>query len=183
MIAFFSAALRLRGEKEALWFSARFLLVLLVTSCPGNAVEKMFSDSRPAMGTKFTIYLYAPDQASASAAFDASFDEIERVEEALSNYRDTSELSRINREAAAHDVTTDPEVFQSLQTSLDFARRSDGAFDITVGPLMRAWGFFRGEGRYPTPAQLAAARVHIGWQHVKLDPATRTVRFNEAGIE
>jgi FAD:protein FMN transferase len=135
------------------------------------------------MGTKFTIYLYAPDQASASAAFDASFDEIERVEEALSNYRETSELSRINREAGTHPVTTDPEVFQFLQASLDFSRRSDGAFDITVGPLMRAWGFFRGQGHYPTREQLAKARAHVGWRHVKLDAAARTVGFDEPGIE
>jgi thiamine biosynthesis lipoprotein len=159
------------------------LLAAIVSALPALAADQLFSDSRPAMGTKFTIYLYAPDQATASAALDASFDEIERVEEALSNYRDTSELSRINREAATHDVTTDPEVFHFLQTSLDFARRSGGAFDITVGPLMRAWGFFRGQGRYPTPAQLAEARTHVGWRRVKLDPAARTVRFDERGIE
>jgi thiamine biosynthesis lipoprotein len=162
---------------------ARVAALVLLSTLPALGADQLFSYSRPAMGTKFTIYLYAPDQASASAAFDASFDEIERIEEALSNYRDTSELSRINREAAEHEVTTDPEVFHFLQTSLDFARRSDGAFDITVGPLMRAWGFFRGEGRYPTPAQLATARAHIGWQHVKLDAAARTVRFDEPGIE
>ena len=158
-------------------------LALIFAAVPALAADRLFSDSRPAMGTKFTIYLYARDQATASAAFDASFDEIERIEEALSNYRDTSELSRINREAATHDVTTDPEVFQFLQTSFDFARRSDGAFDITVGPLMRAWGFFRGQGRYPTPAQLAGARAHVGWQRVKLDPAARTVRFDARGVE
>src|ERR1044071_1468047 len=89
----------------------RALLAILILTLPALASDQLFSDSRPAMGTKFTIYLYAPDQATASAAFDASFDEIERIEEALSNYRPTSELSRINREAAAHPVTTDPEVF------------------------------------------------------------------------
>ena len=160
-----------------------FLIALSLSALPALAVDQLFSDSRPAMGTKFTIYLYAPDQASASAALDASFEEIERVEEAFSNYRNTSELSRINREAAAHPVTTDPEVFDFLQTSFDFSRRSDGAFDITVGPLMRAWGFFRGQGHYPTREQLAKARAHVGWQHVKLDFTNRTIRFDEPGVE
>ena len=158
-------------------------LALLAACLPASAADQLFTDSRPAMGTKFTIYLYAKDQAAASAAFDDAFDEIERIEEALSNYRETSELSRINREAGSHAVTTDPEVFGILQTSLDYSRRSNGAFDITVGPLMRAWGFFRGSGHYPTRRQLASARAHVGWRHVALDPAQRTVRFDMSGVE
>lgn len=162
---------------------AGVLAAIVFAVLPALAADRLFSESHEAMGTKFTIYLYAPDQATAIAAFNASFDEIDRLEEELSNYRDTSELSRINREAGLHDVTTDPEVFTFLQTSLNFWRRSDGAFDITVGPLMRAWGFFRGQGRYPTGDQLAEARGRVGWQHVKLDSATRTVRFDQKGIE
>ena len=166
-----------RGARLMVVFSA------LALAFPAPAADQLFSDSRPAMGTKFTIYVYAPNQQTATAAFNAAFDEIERLEEALSNYRDTSELSRINREAAVHAVTTDPEVFGFLHISFDYARRSGGAFDITVGPLMRAWGFFRGQGHYPTPAQLAAAREHVGWQHVHLDATNRTVRFDERGVE
>lgn len=159
------------------------LLVALSLALPALAADQLFSDTRPAMGTNFTIYLYATDQAAASAALNASFDEIERIEEELSNYRDTSELSRINREASSQAVTTDPEVFGFLRTSLDFAGKSDGAFDITVGPLMRAWGFFRGQGHYPTPGQLAEARARIGWRHVTLDPSSRTVRFDRPGMD
>jgi len=135
------------------------------------------------MGSTFTIYLYAPDQEKADEEFEASFDEIERVEEALSNYRPSSELSRINRQAAEDAITTDPEVFKLLQTSLDYSRRSDGAFDITVGPLMRAWGFFRKSGHYPTRPELSHARSSVGWKRVKLDPDQRTVRFEVPGME
>lgn len=119
----------------------------------------------------------------AAAAFDAAFDEIERIEEALSNYRPTSELSRINRLAGTQPVTTDPEVFHLLQTSFDYSRRSDGAFDITVGPLMRAWGFFRANGHYPTAAELSRARASVGWNKVDLDPELRTVEFRSPGME
>ena len=135
------------------------------------------------MGTTFTIYLYAPNQTMADEQFEAAFDEIERVEEALSNYRPSSELSRINREAAKEPTTTDPEVFKLLQTSFDYSRLSDGAFDITVGPLMRAWGFFRKNGHYPSPAELAHARTEVGWTKVKLDANQRTVRFAVPGME
>lgn len=135
------------------------------------------------MGTTFTIYLYSPDHDTAAAEFSAAFDEIERIEEALSNYRASSELSRINRLAGEQPVTTDPEVFHLLQTSFDYSRRSAGAFDITVGPLMRAWGFFRENGRYPSDVELAHARASVGWNKVVLNLPQRTVKFAVPGME
>src|SRR5215510_4269145 len=159
-----------------------WLLAFLLVSLPCRATE-LFSRSRPAMGTVFTIYLYATDSTQASAAFEAAFEELERLEEALSNYRESSELSRINRLAANQPVTTDPEVFGLLETSLDYSRKTNGAFDITVGPLMKAWGFFRSNGHYPSQAELDYARAEVGWQNVQLDTATRTVHFARKGVE
>jgi thiamine biosynthesis lipoprotein len=144
---------------------------------------ELFVQSRNAMGTVFAIYLYAQDEEQAEAAFEAAFAEIERLEEALSNYRPSSEISRINRLAAHGAVTTDPEVFALLETSLAYSQRSGGAFDVTVGPLMRAWGFFRGEGRYPTNEELRSAREKVGSQKVQLDATKRAVRFAAPGVE
>jgi FAD:protein FMN transferase len=157
-------------------------LGILLISIRSDA-EELFVRSKPAMGSVFTMYLYARDEAQASAAFEAAFDEVERLEEALSNYRDTSELSRINRLAGSEPVTTDPEVFGLLQTSLDYSRKTGGAFDITVGPLMKAWGFFRASGHYPSRVELENARAKIGWEFVQLDAANRTVHFSKPGME
>jgi thiamine biosynthesis lipoprotein len=159
-----------------------FLLVIILTPLPSPAAE-LFVQSHPAMGSRFTIYLYARDSTQASAIFEAAFEEVERLEETLSNYRDTSELSRINRLAGNQAVTTDPEVFELLQTALDYSRKTGGAFDITVGPLMKAWGFFRSKGHYPSQAELDHARAEVGWQNVQLDPTHRTVRFSKNGVE
>jgi thiamine biosynthesis lipoprotein len=74
-------------------------------------------------------------------------------------------------------VTTDPETFAFLQRAMEWSARSDGAFDMTVGPLLRAWGFFFHSGKIPTEAQLQAVRGQVGWKRVQLDAATRTVRF------
>src|SRR3989442_8432404 len=90
------------------------------------APDQLFYESRPAMGTTFEIYLYAPNRERASELFEEAFDEIERVEAALSNYRPSSELSRINRSAADAPVTTDREVFALLARALDYSQRSDG---------------------------------------------------------
>ena len=147
------------------------------------AADHLFYESRPAMGTSFEIYLYAPNSDRASELFEEAFDEIERVEAALSNYRSSSELSRINANAADTPVITDPEVFALLAHALDYSRRSDGAFDITVGKLMKAWGFFRGAGHYPSAEELASAREQTGWQSVRLDNRTRSVYFLKRGIE
>jgi len=162
---------------------AALTILIAAPLCGGSASTHLFSESRPAMGTLFTLYLYAADQHQASALFEAAFAEIERVEEALSNYRPSSELSRINRLAAQRPVTTDPEVFAFLERSLDFSRRSAGAFDITVGQLMRAWGFFRGSGSYPTEPELARARASVGWRNVVLDKQARTVHFTVPGMD
>ena len=161
------------------------LFVLLFSSsflC-GAAPVQLFSQTHPAMGTLFTIYLYAADSAQAAADFEAAFGEIDRLDATLSNYRPNSELSRINRNAFREAVTTDPEVFEFLRRSFDYARSSGGAFDITVGPLMRAWGFFRGQGHYPSADELKRAQASVGWQRVLLDDAARTVRFQVQGME
>jgi thiamine biosynthesis lipoprotein len=80
-------------------------------------------------------------------------------------------------------VSVDGELFDFIAESLRYSRDSNGAFDITVGPLMRAWGFFRGEGRVPSNAELAAARERVGFRHVILDPNRRTISFDTPGVE
>jgi thiamine biosynthesis lipoprotein len=161
-----------------------FALLLFTLAVQGqSSPPRHFTETRPAMGSQFTVHLYASDERRAAAYFDMAFEEIERVEELLSNYRPSSELSRINRLAAQEAVTTDPEVFAFLQLTSEAARTSGGAFDITVGQLLRAWGFFRGEGRYPSPEELAKARTAVGWQNVVLDSRSRTVRFRVPGVE
>ncbi len=156
---------------------------MAISSPVPTVAGQLFYESRPAMGTSFEVYVYAPDRERASELFEAAFDEIERVEQALSNYRSSSELSRINAIAADAPVVTDPEVFALLERAFDYSRQSDGAFDVTVGKLMKAWGFFRGAGRYPSNEELARAREQTGLQRVKLDQRARSAFFLTRGIE
>jgi thiamine biosynthesis lipoprotein len=135
------------------------------------------------MGTSFDIYLYASSSARASEIFEEAFAQIERLEAQLSNYRPASELSRINARAAFEPVVTDAEVFGLLERAFDYSRKTGGAFDMTVGRLMKAWGFFRGAGRYPTDEELARVREQTGWRRVRLDRRARSVRFLAQGLE
>jgi len=137
----------------------------------------LYKESHAAMGTVFTIECYAPDAENAARITDAAFEEIDRVEELLSNYRPSSELSRISREAGNGAVVTDPETFGFLTRSMYWSERSKGAFDITVGPLLRAWGFKAKNGHVPTQAEQKGLRDEVGWDKVRLDAVAHSVRF------
>ncbi len=150
---------------------------------PSHSELKLFTFAHPAMATTFNLYLYLDDAARASTVSDEVFDEIDRIEQLLSNYRESSELSRINRDAAAAPVTTDPEMMDFLTQAEHWSRASVGAFDMTVGRLMKAWGFYRHQGAVPPDSELKQLRAVTGWQKVQLDEETRTVRFSAPGVE
>lgn len=140
-------------------------------------------DSRVSMACTYSIVVYGDNLPSLRQAVDAAFDEVDRIDRLMSHYKADSPLSRLNREAAKAPVKTDLELFDFLAECLRYSRASEGAFDITVGPLMKAWGFFRGEGRMPSEQDLAKARRSVGFQHVKLDEKKRTVFFDQPGVE
>ena len=163
-----------------------FFLVAVVGPChtvPALAPLERYQASHRSMGTEFTVAAYGRDSKFLAETAEQVFEEIDRIDEQMSNYKPESELSQINREAASHPVLVDPSLFALIQRSLDFSRETHGAFDITVGPLMKAWGFFRGQGRVPGAAELHEVLKHVGYQHVKLDPAQRTVSFDVPGVE
>ncbi len=135
------------------------------------------------MACVYTIVVYGREMTPFRQIVDAAFDEVDRIDRLMSHYKTDSPLSRINREAAVSPVKVEPELFDFIAECLRYSRQSDGAFDITVGPLMKAWGFFRGEGRMPTEAELNEARSKVGFQHLSLNPKERTVFFDRAGVE
>ena len=160
-------------------FLALFAAVLLVRAAGAQQLER----STDAMGATFSVVLYGSDRVSMNQAIDAAFEEVHRLDALLSNYRPTSEWSRINREAAARPVAVSPELFRLLSDCIEYSRASEGTFDLTVGPLMRAWGFFGGERHVPSPDQIRQALELVGYRHVRLNAGKRTVRFDRAGVE
>jgi thiamine biosynthesis lipoprotein len=135
------------------------------------------------MGCAYAIVAYGEDAAALPRVLEAALDEVDRLDRLMSHYKPESGLSRLNREAASRPVAVDPELFGLIAASLRYSRDSGGAFDITVGPLMKAWGFFRGGGRVPSDAELCEVRGRVGYQHVVLNATERTVRFDRPGVE
>jgi thiamine biosynthesis lipoprotein len=136
-----------------------------------------------AMGSSFSLVLHGPDRVALEAAANAAFAEVHRLDRMLSNYLPDSEWSAMNREAAKRPVPVSPELFALLSSCLDYSRRSDGAFDISVGPLLKVWGFYKGEGAMPRPQQVTDALTRVGYRNVRLDPAARTVHFARPGMD
>ncbi len=107
-------------------------------------------------------------------------EEARRLDEMLSNYKPASEWSMVNREAANGPVRITPELFQLLAACVEYSRESEGAFDITVGPLMKVWGFYKGSGHLPHRAEVWGALNQIGYKNILLDTASANGAVCEA---
>jgi thiamine biosynthesis lipoprotein len=135
------------------------------------------------MDCVYSIVAYAPDGASLPAIVARALDEVDRIDRLMSHYRPESPLSQLNRTAAEAPVSVESELFDFIVECLRYSRESGGAFDITVGPLMKAWGFFRGDGRLPGDREIADVLGKVGYRHVVVDPDRKAVRFDVPGVE
>jgi thiamine biosynthesis lipoprotein len=138
--------------------------------------------SRHAMATTFDVVLPFGTADGLTAA-EAALDEIDRLEDQLTVYREHSEVSRLNHLASAQPVPVEENLFGLLQLAARLSRETEGAFDITAAPLIKAWGFYRRCHRLPTGKERAEILTRVGMKHVILDPEQRTVRYLQPGIE
>jgi thiamine biosynthesis lipoprotein ApbE len=132
------------------------------------------------MGTTCTIEAYAEDRAAAERAIAKAFEELHRLDALLSNYKEDSELSRMNREAGGKDFEASEGLAEFVRICLEMARASEGGFDPTVEPAVRLWGFFDHKFKVPEPEALQRVRAFVGFDKVKLDG--RRIRFDRPGM-
>jgi len=160
------------------------VLLLLVPPVQAPAAELLrLEASVDAMGAAFSVALYGDNRERMENAVEAAFAEVRRLDRMLSNYRPNSEWSQVNRDAADRPVRLTRELFDLLAACLDYSRRSEGAFDISVGPLMKVWGFYKGTGHLPGQEEVVAALRKVGYRNILLDPENQTVRFARPGVE
>ncbi len=139
--------------------------------------------SRRAMATTFEIAIPLGTHRYAVEAAEDALNLIDELEDQLTVYRDHSEVSRLNATAAGGFVDVEPRLFDLLARCAVWTKESSGAFDIATGALIKAWGFFRRDGRVPPPAELVAAMHATGFRHVVLDVQRRAVKFRVSGVE
>lgn len=138
--------------------------------------------NRSAMACRFEVTLPASERNGVHIARRA-LEEIEKLEQQLTVFRDSSEVSFVNRNAASRAVEVEISLLELLLLSQQLYHDTDCAFDVTSGPLTRCWGFLRRQGRIPEADEIEHARSLVGSETLILDRESRTVRFERPGVE
>ncbi len=173
------AAIRLGQTNTARAFQGVLLLVIALCTWPAHA-EWFERVEDGIMGTRIAVELWADDKQVADQAFSRVMDEMRRIDTTMSTYKPDSEVSKVNALAAREPVRISAELFDLLETSLEYSRITDGAFDITYASV----GFmydFRSRVK-PTEAEIAKALPAVNYRHLELDKAKRTVHFSQPGV-
>ncbi|MEW6128013.1 MAG: FAD:protein FMN transferase [Acidobacteriota bacterium] len=133
------------------------------------------------MACQFEITLSNSEPAGVSLAQQA-LDKADHLEQQLTIFRDTSEVSLVNRYAASEPVQISSSLFRLLQLCLNLYQETQGAFDITSSPLSHCWGFIKRAGRIPLPEELEEAKLRVGSDKLALDSRSRTIAFIHSGV-
>ncbi|MDW8307996.1 MAG: FAD:protein FMN transferase [Verrucomicrobiales bacterium] len=150
-------------------------LALAGCGTPRGPELTRFEFERPFMGTLFRVVFYCEDALTARAAAEAVFERVAALEKVMSDYDPESELMRLCQSPPGAPVRVSAELFDVLERAQRLAATTDGAFDVTIGPLARLWRRARRTGELPSAAALARARESVGWPNVRLDARARTV--------
>ncbi len=149
---------------------------------PGPHLVKADSGVHLVMGTFARVVAITDDIATGNQCVESALDEIHNVDNLMSDYKEDSEITRINRNAFARPVKVGPATFEVILRSIEFSRLTDGAFDITVGPFVKLFRTTRDTGNAPTPEQIADAKAKVGYEKLILNDEERTVRFTVEGM-
>ena len=159
-----------------------YQLLLLLSPAAEPALQR-FSFAENHMGTRFRLVFYAPDEATANKAAQTAFARIAALDAIMSDYRPTSELMLLCKKSGGAPVPVSEDLFAVLEKSQELARKSDGAFDVTVGPLTKIWRLSRRTQILPSQETLTKAMELVGHDKVRLDPKERTVQLMKAGMQ
>ena len=158
------------------------IVSLWLTSVIAEPALTRFEYTQPHMGTTVRVVLYASSEPEAGRAAVAAFARIAALDATLSDYAPDSELSRLTRDAVGRPIKVSRDLFRVLDAAQGLAARSDGAFDITVGPLSRLWRRARRQVELPPAADLAAARGLSQYKLLTLDAKAQTASVARAGM-
>lgn len=138
---------------------------------------KRMEESRRCMGTTLRLVIHAPTEARGRVALDRAFARAEVLNGILSDYQNSSELMRLCARAGGPPTVVSRELFTVLTSAQELSRLTDGAFDVTIGPISRLWRLARKSKRMPDANDLASARALVGYKMMELEPATKMVRL------
>lgn len=133
------------------------------------------------MGTTYRVTIVATDSSRVAPAARAAGRGLSRVDSLMSNWTTRSEVARLNALPAGRASVVEPQTARVLATAFAVGAESEGAFDITVEPLVRAWGFLGGKPHVPRPGEADSAFAKVGWRNVAFDASSRKFTKQIAG--
>ncbi len=176
------------GRNEARWIVRTIAALVLVVATglllrwqAGRQIVSLSGSIHETMGTLAQIVVVAP-KSIAQRCVDEGLAEMDRIDRVMSDYKNDSELSRVNREAFREKVIVSEELYSILQTSVEYSRLSHGAFDITVGPLVDLWRKAGQRDQPPSEEEIHQTRSKVGYEKLQLEPLDRSVRFRVDGM-
>lgn len=159
-------------------------MLAVLGSDVAHAASKLsrFEESQPHMGTVARIVIYAASSEAAATATHSAFERIRELDNVLSDYKAESELTRLSHQSGGLPVQIGSDLFRVLAAAQNLAVRSDGAFDVTAGPVIRLWRRARRQRALPEADRITAALELTGFHRLTLDAKQQTARLAKTGM-
>lgn len=135
------------------------------------------------MGSRFDITIVAADSAKAEKHIDEVISEMSRIEDLISDWKESSQISEVNRNAGIKPVKVDKEVFDLTKRALYFSKITDGAFDISYAAMDRIWKFDGSMKQMPTPDEIKKSVAKVGYKNIELDSVNSTIFLKNVGMK
>jgi thiamine biosynthesis lipoprotein len=167
-------------KKQFTVIGMTILLLSLINSCNPNK-EKKYRETRLALYTVVTITVYSDSKQKANTAVDSTFKELDRLGRLLNFYSEDSEVSMINRYAGIKPVKVSKETLEVIDKALSISKMTDGAFDITIGSIVKLWDFEK--QILPDDKSIKEKLKLVGYKNVTVDKARSTVFLQKKGMQ
>lgn len=164
------------------FFKYIFIFILFVSLIPANAQTVGIRDT-VLMGSRFKITLVDIDSISVEKNINKAIDEMVRIEHLISDWKPTSQVSRINQNAGIQPVKVDQEVIDLTKRALYFSKITEGAFDISFAAMDRIWKFDGSMEEIPTSSAIQKAIEKIGYQHIIINEEASTIFLEKPGMK
>ena len=147
----------------------------------GKSLQR-FTRSHAALGAEFHFTVHAADATVAQVALRAATERLDALDAILNTERPDSDVSSLNAAAPGTAVRVSDELFLVLAGAQRLAADTDGAFDVTIGPYVELWRRAAAGQTVPTAAELANAKLLVGWRNVRLDAIEHTATLTLPGM-
>jgi thiamine biosynthesis lipoprotein len=160
-------------------------LLFLIVGCSHFLFAQVnrYSFEKGMMGSPFKLVIYASSDTLAQRAADNAFNRVAELNEALSDYRDGSEINRVSAQSGSGKwIPVSKDLYDILAISQSISKKTNGAFDATLGPIVQMWRHATRKGTFPSAEEIADARSKTGYKKLKMNPKTRSVFLKQKGM-